>query len=526
MKYTHQKPCANWAEQLAADSRKDLTEAERVMLNEHVASCPACAAARYAYRQMDRDLLTMPLIEPHMIHAEQLLERENMLPTFALARNEKLTSSHRMEPQGKASLLKAKPARFPEDFQDQAPATRRARLQRMLSAFAAVLIVCSIIGSALLLFSHHTRPGVGGATNTNTQHLPLYTVLLDGTVYALQPDTGSILWRRQLHGGEQDTFGGPSIVHGVVYVIGSSFPSSSSSLYALRASDGTLLWQRALPAPLLSPISGDDTQVIYVGAGTTLYALHTSDGSELWQRKSDAITSDPYASTMPLAVADGRVYGDDDSGLYALSTSDGHVLWEGKGGFSGVALAVAGDKIFATVGTAEQIEVLRTSDGQVLHMLSVEGNLGFDQGMLYVANQESQKLFILRPEDESITRQVPMACPVSDSPAPLVVQNGLVYTYSWGRSLKQTWLCAMHVSDGKQVWRWTETRRIVDIRSLVAANNHLYFLYTDGDFAQGEIYALSTNNGAPLWKDAFPSNFPYNGYFVTEGESGVISGMR
>src|SRR5205823_5145034 len=159
----------------------------------------------------------------------------------------------------------------------------------------------------------------------------------------------------------------------------------------------------------------------------------TSDGSKLWQRTSDSRASDPYNTAIPITVANGRVYGYDRSGLFALDSGDGHTLWEGKD-FSGVALVVAGDKLFATVGSGEQIEVSRTSDGQVLHMLSVEGNLGFAQGRLYVANQESQQLFVLHPEDESIISRVHMACPVTASPDSLVVQNGLVYTYSWGQS--------------------------------------------------------------------------------------------
>ena len=42
---TYQRPCEIWAEHLAAPA-KDLTEAERALLDEHVASCPACAATR------------------------------------------------------------------------------------------------------------------------------------------------------------------------------------------------------------------------------------------------------------------------------------------------------------------------------------------------------------------------------------------------------------------------------------------------------------------------------------------------
>lgn len=502
MKYTYLRPCAVWAEQLAAASQKDLTAAERTMLDDHVASCAACAAARSAYQQMDSDLVAMPLIEPYSIYAEQL-------PSPVSAGSAKLTPARTVEQFGETSTPKAKQARSANNFQEKVPASRRARFQHMLTTVAAVLVVCFLIGSAMLLFSRHTSPNVG--TVTHSEPPALYAALSNGTVYALRPDSGAILWQRQLDLGGQGVIGGPTVSHEVVYV-----GASNGSLYAMRASDGALLWQRALGATPAHPIAGEDTLVIYVGAGPTLYALRTSDGSVLWQRTGDSTVSGPYNNAIPVTVAAGRVYGYDRSGLFALDTADGHVLWEGDA-FNGVALVIAGDKIFATVGTGEQIEVSRTSDGQVLHMLPVQGNLGFDQGRLYVANQESQQLFILRPADESIIGQVHMACPVSASPDPLVVQNGLVYTYSWGQALTQTWICAMNASNGKQIWRWTETHRIADITSLVGANHHLYFLYTDSDFAQVELYALDTRNGAKLWKYVFPSSFPYSGYFAIGG---------
>lgn len=504
---TYQKPCTIWAEHLAA-SEKDLLEAERALLDEHVASCPACTATRYAYQQMDNDIAAMPPIEPHMIYAEQLSERKNMLNPSILVNGEQFAFPDSMMQPGRTQVRKAKRASLPVCVQDALPVSGRVSFQRLLTTVAAVLVVCSLIGSAILLFNSRIQPGVGGADRV--PHGPLYVALSDGTVYALQQDTGTILWKQMLNLGGQSVIGGPAVAHGVVYV-----GSFNNSLYALRASDGTLLWQHTFSKSPTNPIAGDNPQVIYVSAGPTLYALDTSNGSELWHRTGNSTTFASY--NIPVTISAGQIYGYDGSGLYALRASDGTVIWKGKN-FSDVALVVAGGKVFATVGTGEQIEVLRASDGQDIHTLSVQGNIGYDQGKLYVANQESHELFVLNPADEKIIAQVQMACPVQDSPMPLVVRNGLVYTYSWGRSLAQSWVCAMHASDGKQVWRWTESQRKVDVRSMVAANNRLYFLYIDGDFASGTIYGLDSKNGAQSWKYTFPSNFPYGGYFAIEGE--------
>ena len=507
MKYTYQKPCAMWSEQLAASSQKDLTAAERTLLERHIASCPACAAAHSAYQQMDSDLETMPFIEPHSIYAEQLPERDGILSSALLAGSVKSSPARRVERRGKASTARTKPARFTGGIQENAPVSRRLRFQHALTTFAAVLVVCVLIGSAMLLFSRHSSTGVGSVTKAGP--LPLYAALSNGTVYAFRPDGGSMLWQRQLNLGGQGVIGGPTVADGIVYI-----GSFNGSLYALRASDGTLLWQHTLGATPVHPIAGDANQVIYVGAKATLYALRTGNGSELWH--STVGTAGILNTVTPITVTAGRIYGNDGRGLFALDSQNGHVLWQGKT-FNGVALAIAGNKIFATVGTGEQIEVLRTSDGQDLHTLSVAGNLGFDQGKLYVANQENHTLYILQPDTEHIIGQSIMACPVSVTSVPLTVQNGLVYTYS-APTAPQGWVCAMHVSNGKQVWRWTNTSQSAEVASMIIANHHCYFLYTDSDFTHVQLYALNTGNGAKLWQYTFPSGFPYGGYFAVGGK--------
>src|SRR5579872_3240871 len=301
MKYTYQKPCTSWSEQLAASSQKDLTAAERALLEQHIASCPACTAAHTTYQQMDSDLMTMPLIEPHSIYAEQLPERGDMYSSDILAGSVKSTPSRLIEQHGKASTTRTKPVRYTGDFQENAPVSRRIRFQHALTTFAAVLVVCALIGSAVLLFSRHSSPGVGSITNTGP--FPLYAALSNGTVYKLQPDSGAILWQRHLDLGGQGVIGGSAVAHGIVYI-----GSFNGSLYALRASDGALLWQHSLGATPVRPIAGDDNQVIYVGAKATLYALRTGNGSELWH--TTVGTAGILDTVTPITVTAGRIYGD------------------------------------------------------------------------------------------------------------------------------------------------------------------------------------------------------------------------
>jgi anti-sigma factor RsiW len=53
-------PCAQWADRLAALHPYDLSEAERAELNEHLATCTACAATWAAYLRLAEQLRQAP----------------------------------------------------------------------------------------------------------------------------------------------------------------------------------------------------------------------------------------------------------------------------------------------------------------------------------------------------------------------------------------------------------------------------------------------------------------------------------
>lgn len=64
MKSAAPQSCNSWATRLAAAHPDDLTPAERVGLEAHLASCPACSALAARYAQMDARILQSPAPEP------------------------------------------------------------------------------------------------------------------------------------------------------------------------------------------------------------------------------------------------------------------------------------------------------------------------------------------------------------------------------------------------------------------------------------------------------------------------------
>lgn len=117
----------------------------------------------------------------------------------------------------------------------------------------------------------------------------------DGVLYALNANTGTLMWSYATGGGEST----PAVVGGTVYV-----GSWSGKVYALKAATGALLWSFTAGAMIESSpavVNG----VVYVGsADGNLYALNAGTGAKIWSFATGA-----NVFTSP-SVLNGVVYFD------------------------------------------------------------------------------------------------------------------------------------------------------------------------------------------------------------------------
>jgi outer membrane protein assembly factor BamB len=148
----------------------------------------------------------------------------------------------------------------------------------------------------------------------------------DGLIYALDRGTLEPLWTRQLAiGGVCPECGGgaistPAFDGNVLYVgAGQSDPDGTAlgSLYALDPSTGEIIWSRALNGTVLAPVTVANG-VVYVSTTGGAMAFNASDGGLLWT--DGGIWGGLYSQ---LVVADGVLY---------TTYFDGHVVaWKAAG---------------------------------------------------------------------------------------------------------------------------------------------------------------------------------------------------
>jgi len=196
-----------------------------------------------------------------------------------------------------------------------------------------------------------------------------YLQSIEGTVSALNADTGAALWTSQNVGGD---YSSPAVVNGVVYV----------GTAALDAKTGALLWRYTSGSTYSAPTVANG--VVYVGSDDpNLYALDAKTGTKLWSVPI-------YVDSSP-AVADGVVYAVDAySKLHALDAKTGAELWsvETGGSCGGCSSPSVANGVVYVDGAA--IYALKAKTGAVLWSYSPAGDPSGStpavaRGVVYVA---------------------------------------------------------------------------------------------------------------------------------------------
>ena len=73
-------PCTEWAEKLAARHPEDISPSDRTALNNHIASCKACAAVYTAYRTMEINVRALPTTSLPGLPYDRLRQNRSIMP--------------------------------------------------------------------------------------------------------------------------------------------------------------------------------------------------------------------------------------------------------------------------------------------------------------------------------------------------------------------------------------------------------------------------------------------------------------
>lgn len=354
---------------------------------------------------------------------------------------------------------------------------RKATSRRVLSgstahfleAAAAVLVVgVLVIGFVLAFASRHPSP-VGNTTG-NSSSQRIITAISNGTIYALQPDSGSTLWTFATHES-----------HGVEVLAQDSravyaYVQEQGQVYALQASNGHLLWKTHLD---ITPGRTDegtgnivlDRGILFINAtdlnqGDFIYAVRVSDGALLWH----------YHATFSsgLAAANGIVYtgSTDTTGsnpvVVALRETDGKLLWSYSA--NPVSIAVANNIVYV----------------HSAHIQTVNDHGG---------NKEDMPLLALNAQKGTVLWSQPT---IDDAPGPLAIENDLVILAT-AYHLNTYHFCAYQSTTGNQLWCTQNTPTPISGNPAQFSVMAGILYVTHANSSSIQFDAFSADTGQLLW---------------------------
>lgn len=213
----------------------------------------------------------------------------------------------------------------------------------------------------------------------------LYAGSYDGKFYALDARSGAVKWKfatggerrfeaKGLHGMQPKTqtiadpfdvfLSSPVVAEGAVY-----FGSGDGNLYALDAASGDLRW-KFKTGDVIHASPAFAHGLIYVGSWDSyFYAVDAKSGKEKWRYHAgeDALIHNQVGFQSSPAVMDGVVYtGCRDAQLYALDAATGKEKWKFDNALSWVITspAVADGKIFFGTSDSSLYHVVEAATGR------------------------------------------------------------------------------------------------------------------------------------------------------------------
>jgi outer membrane protein assembly factor BamB len=170
---------------------------------------------------------------------------------------------------------------------------------------------------------------LNASSPTYSRHRLYIVNLVPGHIVKLDAKTGKTIWKHSLPGRAESS---PVVIGRTVY-----FGCEDGNLYALSTISGNVRWATALGGPIKSAPAYYGGR-LYVGDyGGYMNAVDAKTGKLIWQTSSLGQgfgTSGAFYSTP--AVAFGRVYaGNNDDRVYSFDLEDGTLAWSySTGGYA------------------------------------------------------------------------------------------------------------------------------------------------------------------------------------------------
>jgi len=208
------------------------------------------------------------------------------------------------------------PDAIPGDFSSTTPAVANGIVYFGVNRSGVGPVVYAVNATTGQEVWHHNGPLAQIVSSPSLIDGQVYVAFTDGTIRALEPTNGQVIWSVNFSGG---AYSSPAAAAGRLYIA-----LHNRGLLALDANTGSELWLAPMPGPQWSSPAVENGRV-FVGSRDDhkLYAFDAVTGQTLW-----TATTNDWVQTSP-AVANDVVYiGNNAGNVYAFDAATGSLAWQ------------------------------------------------------------------------------------------------------------------------------------------------------------------------------------------------------
>ena len=326
----------------------------------------------------------------------------------------------------------------------------------------------------------------GGAVFTRAVYYAptgaIYVGSLDGHVYALNANSGKLLWKYPERGRIGQIYSRPGVAGSMLYV-----GSNNGHVYALNIANNVrrrLAWQyprgTGIGPVRTSPVLLRSSGLIYVGSDAGRFYALTTSGVLRWEYpRPDKPALQGYIRSTPELVDDVVWFGSDDGDVYALNAFNGMPKWRQQ----------------HVIGAALESSPSVSANGQVIY-------IGSEDGHVYFFDAATGR-FIRKYPSRGNIGAIDSQPAVGTNAVYVATDGGRVYAFDW--------------KTGANYWRKEGVRLPIPIgKSGGAVVTGTGFVYVgSGD----RVYCLLANDGGacPGWHSYATSSLVVSVPMVNNG---------
>lgn len=241
----------------------------------------------------------------------------------------------------------------------------------------------------------------------------LYQAEEDGTVSAVNPNTGKEIW--SVKRGLKIT-AGPSIIDNKLIIAARQF------IVAFDLNDGSELWRQSLSSEVVSLPKGAGTTIVAHALDESITALSSQNGQILWQANHSTPALTLRTKSAPALAQDKVIAGLASGRVVALNLYSGMIEWEytlatsrGRSELQRMvdisADPIIIDETAYIIGYQGKLAALNLEDGtlQWERNISSHQNMAHDQNTLYITDDEYHLWAVDRYTGTTIWKQDQLA---------------------------------------------------------------------------------------------------------------------